>query len=41
MEQLWDMILGILDEAGADEAAKIAIRAVKKGSVSIVGVEQK
>lgn len=30
MAQLWDMILGILDESGADEAAKIAIRAVKK-----------
>jgi hypothetical protein len=30
MPELWDMILDILDEAGADEAAKIAIRAVKK-----------
>ncbi len=29
METIWDVILDILDKADADEAAKIAIQAVK------------
>ena len=30
METIWDVILDILDKADADEAAKIAIGAIKQ-----------